>query len=191
MIAMGVGWSPLSALVLMVPAELVGGYVRVMKGTANDEPNDEQGLRDIVAKLEAAWNAGDSVAWASFFAEDADFIHILGVHYTGRAAVETGHRMIWDTIYKGSTVSYGVEKIRPAGPDVAVVFVLGAMTFFDKGVERHIKARPTMTVQRMDEGWQIVVFQNTLVAEAMSAEDKERLVIQHPFKAADSAAGGN
>ena len=32
MVAVGVGWSPLSALVLMVPAELVGGYVRVMKG---------------------------------------------------------------------------------------------------------------------------------------------------------------
>jgi uncharacterized protein (TIGR02246 family) len=57
-------------------------------------PKDEQGLRDIVAKLEAAWNAGDSVVWAGFFAEDVDFIHILGVHYTGRAAVETGHRMI-------------------------------------------------------------------------------------------------
>jgi hypothetical protein len=71
-----------------------------------------------------------------------------------------------------------------------VVFVLGEMTFFDNGVERHIKARPTMTVERMKEGWQIVVFQNTLVAEAMSAADKERLVMKHPFKAADSAAGG-
>jgi hypothetical protein len=31
MIRMGIGWSPLSALVLMVPAELVGGYVRARK----------------------------------------------------------------------------------------------------------------------------------------------------------------
>jgi uncharacterized protein (TIGR02246 family) len=152
--------------------------------------NDEQALRDIVIQLEAAWNKGDSAAWAGFFAEDVDFIHILGVHFTGRAAVEKGHRMIWDTIYKGSTVKYAVEKIRPAGSDVAVVFVLGEMTFFDNGVERHITARPTMTVQRMDERWQIAVFQNTLVAEAMTSEDKERLVIQHPFKAADSMAGG-
>ncbi len=131
-----------------------------------------------------------TASWASFFAEDVDFIHILGVHFNGRAAVETGHRMIWDTIYKGSTVKYVVEKIRPAGPDVVAVFILGEMTFFDSGVERHIKARPTMTVERMDEGWQIVVFQNTLVAEAMSDADKERLLMKHPFKAADSAAGG-
>jgi hypothetical protein len=31
MMAKGVSWSPLSALVLMVPAELVGGYVRARK----------------------------------------------------------------------------------------------------------------------------------------------------------------
>jgi uncharacterized protein (TIGR02246 family) len=153
-------------------------------------PNDEQALRGIVAKLESAWNAADSAAWASVFADDVDFIHILGVHYTGRAAVETGHRMIWDTIYKGSTVKYVVEKIRPVGADAAVVFVVGEMTFFDNGVERHIKARPTMTVQRAEGGWEIAVFQNTLIAEAMSAADKERLVMRHPFKAVDSAAGG-
>jgi hypothetical protein len=28
----GVGWSPLSAVVLMVPAELMGGYVQARKG---------------------------------------------------------------------------------------------------------------------------------------------------------------
>jgi len=151
---------------------------------------DEQALREIVAKLEGFWNTADSAGWAKLFAEDTDFIHILGVHYTGRAAVEAGHRIIWDTIYKGSTVKYTVEKIRFVRPDVAVVFVLGEMTFFDNGVERRIKARPTLLAQKIGDEWQIVTFQNTLVAEAMSSEDKESLVIRHPFKAADSAAGG-
>ena len=31
MVAVGIGWSPLSALVLMVPAELVGGYAYAKK----------------------------------------------------------------------------------------------------------------------------------------------------------------
>jgi uncharacterized protein (TIGR02246 family) len=151
---------------------------------------DEQALRDIVAKLEAAWNAGDVESWCSLFADDVDFIHILGAHYTGRPAIEHGHRVIWDTIYKGSVAKYAVEKIRPAGTDVVVVFVLGELKFFDNGVERNIKARPTLVVHKRGDSWKIAVFQNTLVAEAMTAEDKERLVIQHPFKAVDSAAGG-
>jgi hypothetical protein len=32
MVRMGIGWSPMAALVTMVPAELVGGYVRARKG---------------------------------------------------------------------------------------------------------------------------------------------------------------
>jgi uncharacterized protein (TIGR02246 family) len=151
---------------------------------------DEQGLREIVSKLEAAWNSADSLAWAKHFAEDTDFIHILGVHYTGRAAVEKGHRIIWDTIYKDSVVKWTIEKIRPVGADAAAVFLLAGLKFYDNGVERNIKARPTLIAQRTGNGWEIVTFQNTLVAEAMSAEDKESLVDRHPFKAADSAAGG-
>jgi len=153
-------------------------------------PKDEQTLRNMVFTLESAWNAADSVAWANLFAEDADFIHILGVHYIGRPAIEAGHRVIWDTIYKGSKNKLVVEKIRPVGPEVAVVFVVGELTFYDNGVERHIKARPTLVAQKVGDSWQIAAFQNTLVAEAMTAEDKDRLVQQHPFKAADSAAGG-
>jgi uncharacterized protein (TIGR02246 family) len=71
--------------------------------------NDEQELRDIVSGLETAWNSGNSVGWAGFFAEDADFIHILGGHFTGRRAIEQGHRAIFDTIYKGSTNKYRGE----------------------------------------------------------------------------------
>ena len=65
--------------------------------------NDEQVLHQIVEQLEAAWNSGDSVALAAPFAEDADFIHILGGHFKGRVSIEKGHRAIFDTIYKGST----------------------------------------------------------------------------------------
>jgi len=151
-------------------------------------PSEEQALRDMVARLENAWNSADSASWANLFADDADFIHILGVHYNGRASIEAGHRAIWSTIYKGSQAGYRVEKIRTIGRDAAVIFVVGELTFFDNGVERHIKARPTLTVQKRNESWQIVAFQNTLVAEAMTAFDKEGLVDRHPFKAADDAA---
>ena len=77
--------------------------------------SDEQSLRDIVSGLEAAWNRGDSIAWAGFFAEDADFIHVLGGHFNGRTVIEKGHRAIFDTIYKGSTNKFTVKKVRLIG----------------------------------------------------------------------------
>jgi uncharacterized protein (TIGR02246 family) len=47
---------------------------------------DERALSQIVAKLEEAWNAGDSAAFASDFTDDASFIHIHGGRLDGRPA---------------------------------------------------------------------------------------------------------
>ena len=138
-------------------------------------PNDEQALRDIVAKLEAAWNAGDSIAWADLFAEDADFIHIMGGHFTGRGTIEAGHRTIFDTFYKGSRNQLAVEKIRAAGQDTAIVFVYGKLKFYENGEERRLEARPTMVAELIHGTWQIVFFQNTLIAQAISQETKDTL----------------
>ena len=67
--------------------------------------NDEQNLRDIVSGLEAAWNRGDSVAWAEFFADDADFIHILGGYFKGRTTIEQGHRAIFEPSIRAARTS--------------------------------------------------------------------------------------
>ena len=141
--------------------------------------NDE--LRDLVAHLEDSWNRYDSIGFASVFAEDADFIHILGAHYNGRESIEKGHRTIFDTVYKGSHNNLAVEKIRPMGADVAVVFAQSTLEFFQGGNKVTIKSRPTLVAERKNGRWQIAAFQNTLQKEAVSDESMERLVKAHPF----------
>ena len=124
---------------------------------------DEQNLRDIVKGLESAWNSGDSVAWAQFFAEDADFIHILGGHFSGRNTIERGHRAIFDTIYKGSTNKLTVNKVRLVSADVALVFLVGELKVTQAGLPPVLHARPTLIAKRMADGWKIVAFQNTMI----------------------------
>jgi uncharacterized protein (TIGR02246 family) len=89
----------------------------------------ERPLYEIVEKLEAAWNNADSVAWTALFADDADFIHILGGHFNRHTAIERGHRAIFDTIYKGSRNKFTVQKARFLRPDVAIVFVFAELMF--------------------------------------------------------------
>ncbi len=125
--------------------------------------NEEQPLREIVQQLEAAWNKSDSVAWSKLFADDADFIHILGGHFHGREAIEQGHRLIFDTVYKNSVNKFQVEKIRFAGPDVAIVFVFATLKVNNPGVPPQLYARPTLIAHRRDGRWEIVTFQNTRV----------------------------
>ena len=139
---------------------------------------DERSIRRIVEQLETAWNAGDSTAFAAPFAEDADFVDILGEHHRGRSVIEAGHRHILSTFYQGSQNHYTVESIRFVRPDVAIVFIRARLlsrlgvAVDDARHESHQsqtmredQARPTLTVAKEGETWQIVAFQNTRIAE--------------------------
>jgi uncharacterized protein (TIGR02246 family) len=131
--------------------------------------NEERALHGMVYHLEAAWNAADGAAFAELFAGDADFIHILGGYYTGRAAIEAGHRMIFGTIYKGSTVRYSVEKIRFLRPDVAIIFLRQHLQFSEDGVAGELDARPTIIAENADGTWRIAALQNTRISEVGGA----------------------
>jgi len=131
---------------------------------------DERALHGMVYQLEAAWNAADSASFAALFAEDADFIHILGGYYTGRAAIEAGHRMIFGTIYKGSTVRFSVEKIRFLRPDVAVVFLRQFLQFHEGDAPSELEARPAIIAEKVDGSWRVVTLQNTRITEVGAAQ---------------------
>ena len=150
---------------------------------------DEQSLRDIVAQLETAWNNGDSIAWTEPFAEDADFIHVLGGHFTGTPAIEQGHRAIFDTIYKGSTLKLEVEKIRFIGETVAIVFLFTTLKAVQPGLPPQMNARPTLIAERKNGSWKIVTFQNTLVTLEGAPQVTQALAQQHPIKGQAKATG--
>lgn len=131
--------------------------------------SEERALHGMVYQLEAAWNAADSTAFAAPFADDADFIHIIGGYYTGRAAIEAGHRMIFGTIYKGSTVHYSVEKIKFLRSDVAMVFLRQHLQFSENGVAVELDARPTIVAENVDGAWRITALQNTRITDVGGA----------------------
>ncbi|HET7841508.1 MAG TPA: SgcJ/EcaC family oxidoreductase [Terriglobia bacterium] len=126
---------------------------------------DEQAITEIVKKLEGAWNASDSKTWTSHFAPDAVFIHIFGGQLDGHEAIETAHRAIFDTIYKGSRNHYTVQGIRFLRTDVALAFVEAHLQFSEGGQPREIHARPTLTLVKQDARWLIAMFQNTRISE--------------------------
>jgi uncharacterized protein (TIGR02246 family) len=155
-----------------------------MQRTYKPVTNDEQSIRQIVNQLEAHWNSSDSAGFAGPFAEDAEFVDILGRHHKGRAAIETGHRQIFDTIYRGSRNRYTVEQIRFVRPDVAIAFMhasllsrLGGAVDDPRRTLRanhtqtmsEAEARPTIVLSKDRGQWKIVSFQNTKIAESVPA----------------------
>jgi uncharacterized protein (TIGR02246 family) len=123
---------------------------------------DRTQLEAIVARLEAAWNAGDGDAWGASFATDADFVTIRAEHMRGREAIARGHAEIFRTIYAGSSNRFTVESARLLRPDVALVHVRAILDAPTGPLAGRHTATFSIVCVRTSNGWQIAAFHNTL-----------------------------
>ena len=119
----------------------------------------------LAARLESAWNAGDSQAFSAPFAEDADFVNVMGMHAHGREAIDAGHAHIFRTIYAGSTVRYQVATARLLRPDVGLVHVNAILTVPAGPMAGTFDALYSMVLTRESGEWRIASFHNTFVRD--------------------------
>ncbi len=131
---------------------------------ADLSPDDRAALESIVGQLEAAWNAMDGSAFAARFADDADFVNILGEHFRARPLIEAGHTAIFRTIYAGSTNRYTVEAARLLRPDVALVHVHALLDAPHGPLAGRHGARFSLVLTKEAGGWEIAALHNTLEA---------------------------
>ena len=116
-------------------------------------------IKQLVNKLETAWNAGDHVAWASAFAPDADFINIFGAYKNGQANIEASHKIIFNGIYKDSHNTFTIERVRVLAPHVTSVLIFTKLTHKDGGHD----GRMTMIVDDSSGTPLITWFHNCFV----------------------------
>jgi uncharacterized protein (TIGR02246 family) len=122
----------------------------------------------LAARLESAWNAGDSAAFAAPFAEDADFVNVVGKHARGREAIAAGHEHIFRDVYTGSTVRYRVETARLLRPDVALVHLNASLTVPAGPIAGAGNATISLVLTRDDGEWRIASFHNTYVRDPVT-----------------------
>ena len=125
-------------------------------------PDDRTALERAVARLEAAWNAGDGDAYGAPFAADADFVNIRAEHLRGRPAIAAGHAGIFRSIYAGSSNSYEVESARAIRPEVALVHVRAVLDVPQGPLAGRHSARFSFVATKSPSGWEIASFHNTL-----------------------------
>jgi uncharacterized protein (TIGR02246 family) len=128
-------------------------------------PTPDRGALDkIVRDLEAAWNAGDGVAFAAPFAADADFVNIRGEHVRGRDTIAAGHAGIFRTIYAGSRNHYVVEHARLLRPEVMLARVHATLDAPHGPLAGRHHARFSLVLTKEPDGWEIVALHNTVEA---------------------------
>ncbi|MER7864700.1 DUF4440 domain-containing protein [Amycolatopsis sp. WAC 04197] len=113
---------------------------------------------EIITALERAWNAGDGEAWAANFAEDADFVDVVGRIQRGRATIARESQNIFDTIYRGSTLRIRQVSSRPLGGGFDLVHTATVLTIPAGPLAGEARAVQTKLVR---DGL-IVAFHNTI-----------------------------
>lgn len=122
---------------------------------------------DIPAAFAAAWAARDAKALAALFAEDADFVNVVGLWWHDRATIERAHAYGLSTFFAESLLMPGVIRTRDLG-EVAVVscrFTLTGQRLPDGGVAGPRRTILTFVARDVPQGWQVVAAQNTDVVE--------------------------
>lgn len=118
----------------------------------------------VIPAWRDAWNRGDADAIAALFAEDAEFVNVVGLWWHSREAIRDAHAFGFRTIFPGSTITMGSPRVRRLGADAATVMcrwrVLGQVS---PGGE---PAGPregvfTFVLERRAAGWVAVAAQNT------------------------------
>ena len=127
---------------------------------------DRADIEEIMWKLEAAWNAGDGLAFAAPFAKDADFVNIRADRFSGRETIAAGHDGIFRTIYAGSKNRFAIESIRMLRPDVAVAHVRAELTAPSGPLAGKHVAIFSAVLTRESDTWEIASFHNTLMPPA-------------------------
>ena len=117
-----------------------------------------------LALMEQAWNRADGAAFGALFADDTDFVDIRGTHHRGDAGlIGRGHQMIFDTVYRGSTVKYGLENARVVVPGCIIAVATATLDAPSGPLQGVHNSRLTTAITAVDGEWSITAFHNTLV----------------------------
>ncbi len=141
-------------------------------------PADPQ---DFPAAFAAAWMARDGDAIGALFAEDADFVNVVGLWWRDRAAIARAHGYALDSFFAETDLTPGAVRVRPLGRGHAVVhcrFRLTGQRAPDGGIAGPRRTVFVFVLRDTGAGWQAVAAQNTDVVDG--AETHLRTEGLHP-----------
>ncbi len=126
---------------------------------------------DIASKFTKAWNAGDAKAISELFAEDADFVNVVGLWWTSRRSIRRALKRGFAEWFAGST--FAIEKLsqRLVGSDAAVIIarwrIEGQRDPDGEVVAEARRGLATVAMQQLEDGtWLCVSCHFTDIAAA-------------------------
>ncbi|WP_312856784.1 SgcJ/EcaC family oxidoreductase [Arthrobacter mobilis] len=119
---------------------------------------------DIARGFAQAWNQGDADGIAALFADDADFVNVVGLWWRSRERIRRAHAEGFRRIFAGARMTLGRVRVRRLGDRAAVVHATWTLTGQTAHRGREAGARSGVLIfvaEKRDGGWVAVAAQNT------------------------------
>ena len=110
------------------------------------------------------WNDGDADGISALFAEDADFVNVVGLWWRSRRAIRKAHDYGFRRIFQNAKVEITELAVRELSPDIHIVHTVSTLEGQSgaDGAETGLRvAVISMVTQRRASGFEIVSCQNT------------------------------
>lgn len=125
---------------------------------------------DIPRQFEDAWNDKDANALAALFAEDADFVNVVGLWWQNRPDIERAHEYGLTTFFAQSQITARRVKVKLIRPDVAVILtrwrLIGQIDKVGQTIDPRFSVM-TLVASRGAKGWIVQAAQNTDIVPGM------------------------
>lgn len=94
----------------------------------SDHDEDRAAIGRLLETVCQSWNAHDLTAHNAAFAEDADFVNVVGMHWRGRQEIADKHAQLHATIFRNTELKAAVSSVRFLTPTVALAHIRWSMT---------------------------------------------------------------
>ena len=129
--------------------------------------SDTVAVRDIVRNEIETWNKGDAVGYSRDFSAAGTFTNIRGQFFTGYPGYLKQHEVIFQGIFKNSTVKMDIASLIFITPDVAILETVSTVSGAAQsppGVTRdeqgRIRTRLMQVVAKQNGAWKIMTYHN-------------------------------
>ncbi|MEH2124067.1 SgcJ/EcaC family oxidoreductase [Nostoc sp.] len=132
--------------------------------TTETSAKDEAVIKAMMTTFAEAWNAKDAEHLATLFAEDGDFVDVIGRWFKGRTEIKQAHAQALASFLSDSQMTITDTQIKFLTPNVAVAHTTWKTTGQKSPDEVHRIENTgvwTAVTTRKENTWQITAFHNT------------------------------
>jgi uncharacterized protein (TIGR02246 family) len=140
------------------------GGQAVMSNSSAVKAGIRNAIDGVFAKIRAAWADGNAAQFAEVFSEDAIFVPFNGARLVGREAIKQFHERPFATELRGSTLDVNLVDVRAVTEGIYLISTRGGPT--RPGQESGAQGTQSHIIQRLEDRWAVVFFQNTPVLPA-------------------------